>query len=348
MTDPRPTPEAPRPVVTVVGSVNMDLVVRVPRHPAPGETIIGSDYVTHPGGKGANQAVAAARQGAEVRFMGRVGDDGFGAELRAALVGDGVDVSALGTSRGPSGVAFIQVDERGQNSITVSPGANYALTVADLPEAAFQGADVLLLQLEVDLQVVLAAARRARQAGALVVLNLAPAQRLSAEPLRDVTHLVVNEHEAALLMGATSLAVVNAPEHAARELTALVPNVVVTLGDAGAVWAERRGDEVVAGRVPAFAVNAVDTTAAGDAFTGAFAVRLAAGAAAAAAAAPTADAPAATLPSAGAATGTAAGAMAEVVRYACAAGALATTRPGAQPSLPRAADVERLLREGAP
>jgi len=272
VTDPRPTPEAPRPVVTVVGSVNMDLVVSVPRHPAPGETIIGSDYVTHPGGKGANQAVAAARQGAEVRFMGRVGDDGFGAELRAALVGDGVDVSALGTSRGPSGVAFIQVDERGQNSITVSPGANYALTVADLPEAAFQGADVLLLQLEVDLQVVLAAARRARQAGALVVLNLAPAQRLSAEQLRDVTHLVVNEHEAALLMGATSLAVVNAPEHAARELTALVPNVVVTLGDAGAVWAERRGDEVVAGRVPAFAVNAVDTTAAGDAFTGAFAV----------------------------------------------------------------------------
>ncbi len=316
-----------RPVVTVVGSINMDLVVSVARHPAPGETIIGSDYVTHPGGKGANQAVAAARLGADVRFVGRVGDDGFGGELRAALERDGIDVAALGTSRGPSGMAFIQVDERGQNSITVSPGANYALTQADLAPESFRGADVLLLQLEVDLQVVLAAARQAREAGALVVLNLAPAQRLGAEQLRDVTHLVVNEHEAALLLGASSLTVARSPEEAAGDLTELVPNVVVTLGAAGAAWAERRGAEATTGRVAAFGVNAIDTTAAGDAFTGAFAVCLARA-------------------SAGSEEGSGTDVdMAWAVRYACAAGALATTRPGAQPSLPRLEDLERLLGE---
>lgn len=306
--------------IIVVGSVNMDLVVAVPRHPAPGETLIGSDYVTHPGGKGANQAVAAARLGADVRFVGRVGSDGFGGELRASMMADRVDVTHLGTSQGPSGVAFIQVDERGQNSIVVSPGANFDVTTADLDEAAFEGCGALLLQLEVPLEVVIAAARTARQRGAAVILNLAPAQRLNKAQLQNVTHLLVNEYEAGLLLGVPAFTVSGDPEGCARHLTDLVPNVIITLGDKGAAWATRNDQgEVNASSLPAFKVKAVDTTAAGDSFTGAFALAIAKA---------NTD-------------------IAEAVRFASAAGALTTTKPGAQPSLPRLPDVQRLLKEGS-
>lgn len=312
------------PVITVVGSVNMDLVVGVPRHPSPGETLIGSDYVTHPGGKGANQAVAAARLGADVRFVGSVGSDAFGDQLRASLEADGVDTTHLRVSDGPSGVAFIQVDDEGQNSIVVSPGANFRVKTADLADAAFDGASVLVLQLEVELEVVLAAARKARERGAAVVLNLAPAQRLTAEQLADVTHLSVNEHEAALLLDVAPHAVTSDPEGAAERLTELVPHVVVTLGSRGAAWASRGAEgEATSGSVPAFAVRAVDTTAAGDAFTGAFALALARG-----------EGKAESLEAA--------------VRYGCAAGALATTAAGAQPSLPRPAAVAELLKGVTP
>lgn len=312
------------PSVTVMGSVNMDLVVGVPRHPAPGETIIGTDYVTHPGGKGANQAVAAARLGAKVRFVGRVGSDAFGEELRASMAADDVDVTHLKTSKGSSGVAFIQVDERGQNSIVVSPGANFDVATADLAEGAFEGCSALILQLEVPLEVVFAAARKARQRGAAVILNLAPAQRLSRAQLQDVTYLLVNEYEAGMLIGTPAFAVTGDPEAAAKRLAELVKNVVITLGDRGAVWATSDAEgAVVTGSAPAFSVKAVDTTAAGDSFTGAFALAVA-----------RADPGAAD--------------MAEAVRFASAAGALATTKPGAQPSLPRLSEVERLLREGKP
>lgn len=313
----QPPSNAARPAITVVGSVNMDMVVGVPRHPAPGETIIGSDYVTHPGGKGANQAVAAARLGGDVRFVGRVGADGFGVRLRDSLTGSGVDTGYLGVSAAPSGVAFIQVDGRGQNSIVVSPGANFALTPADLADTAFDGAAAVLLQLEVPLQVTLAAARKARRSGAHVILNLAPAQRLSAPQLSDVTHLCVNEHEASLLLDAPVRAVTSDARGAAQRLCDLVPHVVITLGRRGAAWAARRQEGVSTGEVPAFPVEVVDTTAAGDAFTGALALFLARGGGAA-------D-------------------LSGAVRFASAAGALATTKPGAQPSLPRLAEVEKLL-----
>ncbi len=322
-------PEAPR--ITVVGSVNMDLVVSVQRLPLPGETLLGSDYATHPGGKGANQAVAASRLGGRVRFVGRVGSDGFGAELRAALEHDQVSTDELRVIAGPSGVAFIQVDERGQNSIVVSPGANFALKVSDVTASAFKGAAALLLQLEVPLPVVSAAARRARAAGALVILNLAPAQPLSAEQLSDVSHLLVNENEAGVLLGRSEARVVSDPREAAEELTELVPQVVITLGSAGSAWAVRGADGAApeSGLQAAFDVKVVDTTGAGDCFAGALAVYLGEKRAGSSAelSEPAAD-------------------LADAVRFANAAGALAATRPGAQPSLPTREAVEELLGKG--
>jgi len=312
-----PAPEDRRGRVVVVGSLNMDLVVRVARHPRPGETVLGHGHASHPGGKGANQAVAAARLGAHVSLAGRVGDDDHGRALVAALRRDGVDVSRVLRGERPTGVAFIQVDDRGQNSIVVSPGANGEVSVDDVAALDLASAAVVMLQLEVPLVAVLAAARAARRAGAAVLLNLAPAQALPPERLADVTHLLVNEHEAALLLGEDAGAVTADPVGAARRLTALAPVAVVTLGAAGAAWAERGGSE---GRRPAFEAEVVDTTAAGDAFAGALAARLAAG---------ERD-------------------LAAAVRYACAAGSLATTRAGAQPSLPTADEVERLSGPAAP
>jgi len=320
-------------LVAVVGSVNMDLVVRVARHPHPGETLMGSDYATHPGGKGANQAVAAARLGAGVAFVGRVGSDAFGERLAASLREAGVDTAALTRSERPSGVAFIQVDEGGQNSIVVSPGANYDVTPADLVapagRRAIEGAAVLLLQLEVPLEVSLAAAAAARRAGATAVLNLAPARRLSDAQLKDVGLLLVNEHEAVIQLGPGSEG--RTPVEWAVGLCRSVPRAVVTLGADGAVWAERADladwrAGATHGHVPAFEVVPVDTTAAGDAFAGALAHHLALARAAGIA------------PS-----------LAESVRFASAAGGLATTRAGAQPSLPTLPEVERLLaREERP
>jgi ribokinase len=309
-------------VIVVVGSLNVDLVVPVSRFPTSGETLLGGDYARHPGGKGANQAVAAARAGARVHMLGRVGDDAFGAWLVRGLEDDGIDTGGVRALAGvPTGVAFISVDEHAQNCIIVSPGANARLAPDDLAAAAFEGARVVLLQLEVPLPTVLAAARLGRAAGARVVLNLAPAQALGRDALSDVDVLIVNEHEAALLLadhgdaadtGTTGDAVRAAQERAARRLTELVPSAVVTLGADGAVWAE--GGE--SGTVPGFAVEAVDTTAAGDAFVGALGAALADG-----------------------------GSVRDALRFACAAGALAVTRPGAQPSLPRADEIRAFLEE---
>ncbi len=298
-------------MIAVVGSLNLDLVVRVARHPRPGETLLGSDYERHPGGKGANQAVAAARLGGRVRMVGRVGDDDFGSLLRSALVADGVDVDAVAVASRPTGVAFIQVAQGGQNTIVVAPGANDTLRPADLDGALFRGCRALLLQLEVPLDTVRRAARLAREAGARVVLNNAPAASLGARELADVSLLLVNESEAALTLGRATEEVVEAPQAAAHDLCERVPAAVVTLGERGVAWAER--GEPASYRA-AFPVTAVDTTAAGDAFAGALAVRLAAG-----------------------------DALDAAVRFASAAGALATTRPGAQPSLPGPDAVAALL-----
>ncbi|GAB3932628.1 ribokinase [Micromonospora vulcania] len=252
--------------VAVVGSSNLDLVVTAPQLPRPGETVLGENFRTVPGGKGANQAVAAARAGAACDFVGAVGDDEFGTRLRASLVEAGVDVRGLRTIPGPSGVALIAVDRDAENFIVVAPGANGALTQLDADDrATIAAADVLLLQLEVPLEVVIQAADWARAEGTTVVLNAAPAAVLPPVLLDLVDVLVVNEHEAAVVAGIRS----DDPPVLLDALLELVPRVVLTQGARGAAYADRSGLRLT---VPAPRIDAVDTTASGDAFTGALAV----------------------------------------------------------------------------
>ncbi|MFF7180532.1 ribokinase [Streptomyces sp. NPDC008121] len=252
--------------IVVLGSTNMDLVAFVSRAPARGETVTGREFRTIPGGKGANQAVAAARAGAEVAIIGAVGADDFGTRLRAALEGAGVETDLLRTSEGPSGTAHIVVDDEGGNAIVVVPGANGTVTSLDHgDEALIATADTLLLQLELPLSVVTEGAATARRLGVRTVLTPAPAQPLPSELLAVTDLLVPNEHEAAALTGIAD------PHAAAAALLRDVPEVVITLGSAGSLYLARGGEPVT---VPAPRVRAVDTTAAGDTFVGALAVAL--------------------------------------------------------------------------
>jgi ribokinase len=296
--------------ILVVGSLNMDLVVRVARHPRVGETLLGGEFQTFPGGKGANQAVAAARLGAAVRMIGCVGSDAFGAGLLAAVEKDGVDTSCIRKDdSAASGVALITVSQDGQNTIVVAAGANAQLSAQDVlsAEAAFEDAGAVVLQLEIPLPAVEAAARLGRKHGAVVLLNPAPAQPLSDGLLALVDYLIPNQTELQQLAGLSNL------DHAASALLGRgVRNLVVTLGEQGARWVSAAGMV----DAPAFKVQAVDTVAAGDAFVGAFAVALAEGRP-----------------------------VAQALRYGNAAGALAVTRAGAQPSLPSRAELEAFLRE---
>lgn len=302
--------------VTVVGSLNMDLVARAPRMPRPGETIIGGEFRTVPGGKGANQAVAAARLGAQVSMVGRVGRDAFAGSLLDNLSAEGVDHAFVAQDpEAATGVALIVVDDAGENSIVVASGANGHLSTVDVDaaEPSIAEADVLLLQLESPLDAVTRAAEVAHARGVTVILNPAPARPLLDELLALVDVLVPNESEAALLTD-VSVDDRDAVEERVRALRRLgVDTVILTLGERGALLA--RGDEIEC--FPAFEVTPVDTTAAGDAFVGGFAVALAEGKA----------------PS-------------EAVRWGNAAGALTATKMGAQPSLPGRRAVERLLTEG--
>ncbi|RMH03387.1 MAG: ribokinase [Planctomycetota bacterium] len=301
------------PVLVVAGSVNLDLVLRVSRFPRPGETLGDAVFASFPGGKGANQAVAAARMGARVRFVGAVGADLHGRELRAGLAREGIDVSGLAELGGlPTGVASILVRRDGENQIVVAAGANAGLDPAAVAER-LDGAAGLLLQLEVPLPAVAECVRAAVRAGVPVVLNAAPAKELAPEVLAGVDTLIVNRGEALQLLRLPPAGPYPEPAELAARLRRLGPSrVVVTLGGEGAVWRDGEG----AIHQPPFRVEALDATAAGDAFTGAFAAELAAGAGPAAA-----------------------------LRLACAAGALACTVPGAQPSLPRR---EAVLRRFAP
>jgi len=258
--------------VVVVGSVNADLVVQVDRHPRPGETLLGSSSVTLPGGKGANQAVAAARQGARVTLVGAVGDDPYAHVALSGLRAADVDLAHVRHVDGATGLAVVTLAGSGENTIVVVPGANAQVTPAQVDEAAdvLAGAAVCVLQLEVPLPTVAHAARRAHHHGTRVLLNAAPATALPHDLLRLADPLVVNEHEAAMLLGGAH----DSPTAAARALAGLgARSVVVTLGAAGVVGHDDTGTWTL----PARPVEVVDTTGAGDAFVGALAAGLAAG-----------------------------------------------------------------------
>ncbi|RPF26239.1 ribokinase [Georgenia muralis] len=262
--------------VVVIGSANADLILEIDHRPRGGETILGSDLVVMPGGKGANQAVAAGRLGAGVAFIGCVGPDAYGQMLRTSLAEAGVDTGRLHVADLPSANAIILVTPDGENSIIVSPGANRRMTpeLLDGCRATWAGAAIVVLQLEIPLDTVAHVATHAHRAGSRVLVNAAPAAMLDDEVLALCDPLVVNESEADFLVpgGTTGMS----PAEMTDALLALGPlSVVVTLGAGGAVHAERGGDVV---RTPAHRVQAVDTTGAGDAFVGALAAELAAGA----------------------------------------------------------------------
>jgi ribokinase len=304
-----------RPRVSVVGSFNVDLVFGAPRLPERGETLAGSAFGMFIGGKGANQAVAAARAGARVDMIGRLGDDAFGRDVLGALEEEGVGLrNVVRDPHEGTGVAGIVVEPHGGNAIIVVPRANMRLTEQDVRKArgAIAASDVLLLQLEVPLEASLAAAKIARQAGVRVLLNPAPAQTLPDALYALVDVLTPNESETLFLTGTPATTREGAFD-AARALAARgVKDVLLTLGERGALVLERGQEPVL---VSSPAVEAVDTTAAGDAFCGALGVALAEGK-------PLVDA----------------------ARFACAAGALACTVMGAGPSLPRRERIEELLK----
>ncbi|PWU49640.1 ribokinase [Micromonospora globispora] len=293
----------PQTRVVVVGSANMDLIGMAPALPRPGETVLGSDFVMLPGGKGANQAIAAARAGASCAFLGAIGSDAFGVTLKARITAAGVDTGQLRVVYGASGVALVMVNADGENAILVTPGANGAFTGLTEGElAAVREADVLVAQLEVPVETVTEAAVAARATGTRVVLNAAPARQVPADLLAAVDLLVVNEGEANALTGRG--------RDDPGALLALVPRAVLTLGGEGAWYVDRDGAAV---HVPAVKVDVVDSTAAGDAFTAALAVAWGEGR----------D-------------------LLEAVHWAAAAGAACVRRLGASVALPRRYEIDEL------
>jgi len=296
------------PDILVVGSINADLVVRAPRFPEPGETISGEDLQIIPGGKGANQAVAAARQGASVTMVGRVGKDSFGPDLINNLKKNNVETSHVEIDpQSATGTATIIVDGNGQNSIVLSAGGNGKVSRADVDSASFQDHKLLLLQLEIPLETVLAAAQRAKESGLRVLLNPAPARALPDELISLPDFIVPNEIELSLLTDQLIHDLSSAERAAKRLVERGAKTIIVTLGANGALIVT---DKQVL-HVDTYKVDVVDTTAAGDAFIGGFASALLQNKS-----------------------------LEEAVRYGCACGGLATTKFGAQPSLPTREEVE--------
>jgi ribokinase len=302
-----------RPKVFVVGSFNMDLSVRAPRMPTPGETILGGPFMTGPGGKGGNQAVAAARLGADVWMLAKLGRDGFGDQAQANLTREGIRPDfILRSDEAATGVAIIVVDESGENMIVVAGGANGRLTPADVEAArtAITSADALLVQLEVPIETVERACQIAHAAGVKVLLNPAPGRLLSHELLANVDVLTPNETEAALITG-LPVGGAEAAEAAAFKLIASgVGAVVETLGSKGALTVTAGGAQRIQGRK----VKVVDSTGAGDAFNGALAVALAEGKS-----------------------------IQDAVVFANAAAAIQVTRAGTAAAMPTCAEVEAFL-----
>lgn len=302
-----------RPHIVVVGSSNTDMVIRLARIPRPGETMLGGEFITAAGGKGANQAVSAARAGGKVTFIARVGQDVFGDEAIAGFKRDGINVERIARDpRRPSGVALIFVAKNGENSIAVAGGANRALSPATVKreKAAIANAATLLMQLETPLETIYEAAKVAARARVRVILNPAPACRLPRELLKLVSILTPNETEAEVLTGIRVSDAASAERAAVRLQKQGVETVIVTLGARGAFVASSGLKHLV----PGAKVKAVDCTAAGDVFNGALAVAITEGK-------PILDA----------------------VRFANAAAAISVTRLGAQPSAPRRPEIERFL-----
>ena len=303
--------------ILVVGSINLDLVAVTPRIPLAGETVLGSRFDTFPGGKGGNQAFAAARLGAAVSMLGKVGNDAFGAQLRASLQGAGVEINGVEEVAGSSGIAQIVTASSGENIIVVVPGANARLRPTDLDRHIdlIRSAGIILAQLEIPLETVTHLASIARRENIPFVLDPAPAQRLPVSLLRSVDWLTPNESETCALLG------IAVRELSAKELEGVAnslreqgaANVVLKLGGRGCYVALADGRRML---IPAYEVRAVDTTAAGDAFNGAFAVALMEGH--------------------------------DAVRsasWASAVAAISVTRAGAQPSMPTRSEAERFLAE---
>lgn len=306
--------------ILVIGSLNVDLVVRSPRFPKPGETISGEDLQIIPGGKGANQAVAAARQGADVAMIGRVGSDNFGPFLIQNLKTNLVDTSHVLADDSATGTAIIIVDTSGQNSIVLSPGANGKVSSTDLEQAASLTPRLTLFQLEIPIPMVLQAARDAKANGSRVILNPAPAKSLPQELIALSDFIIPNESELSLLSG-LEVKDISTAEQAAKVLLGQgAKNIVVTLGAHGALIVTE--DKTI--QVSSFKVEVVDTTAAGDAFIGGFAAKLLES----------------NLQGDGKISDIE---LQRAVRYGCACGALAVTKFGAQPSLPAKAEVEQFL-----
>ena len=303
------------PRIAVLGSSNTDMIIRLPSLPKPGETVIGGTFAMAGCGKGANQAVASARAGGTVTFISRVGNDSFGRQSLDYFSNEGIEISHVGRDEeNASGIALILIDKSGENLIGVASGANAAMSPESIKDAleVVSASDIFLTQLEIPLSVVERAISRAHEAGVPVVLNPAPAQKLGPEILTKVNALTPNESEAGSLAG-MSISTVSDVETAAERLLATgVRSVVITLGGRGAYVAESHIRELI----PAFDVQAVDTTAAGDVFNGALAVALSEKAH-----------------------------LREAVIFASAAAAISVTRLGAQPSAPRRSEIESFLRE---
>ena len=302
--------------IVVVGSINLDLVATAERIPNVGETVSGKQFNTFFGGKGANQAVAIGRLGCAVRMLGKVGNDAFGKQLRDALESDGVDVEAVEVAQGASGVALISISDHGENSIIVVPGANGTFEKGDVDRHRhlIEQAGIVLTQLEIPMEVVEHLAEITDAAHVPLMLDPAPVQPLSRELLHRLDWITPNESEARMLLGpGANLEGESGTLNAVQKLLGLgVRNVVLKLGKRGALVAQASG---LRAWIPAFKVDALDTTAAGDAFNGGFAVGLMSG----------------KTPE-------------ESGRFAAAAAAISVTRRGAQPSMPSFEEVEEFLR----